>query len=218
MKSGITMTAGRLKTILFIGLVLLFIAGGVSIAYAFQQLRTFNQHVNTLEANASISNDDIVKLQQLKLSLSENAFAISKTHRIVAESMSYRYQDDIINDLTRYANAADVGIAGFAFSSSGGTGGTAATTSPSTTTTPTTPTTPAAGTPGTLPSGIKTTSVTVSLDSPVEYSKFMKLIQLIETNTTKMQIKSISLSRPAGASGSSTKVEPQDLQIEVNIR
>ena len=46
----------------------------------------------------------------------------------------------------------------------------------------------------------------------------MKLIQLIETNTTKMQIKSISLSRPAGASGSSTKVEPQDLQIEVNIR
>lgn len=214
MKSGINVTARRLRLLLFVCILTIFGAGTVALTFTFQHLKAFNQQVNSLEANASVTNDDVVKLRQLKKNLADNGYVIYKTHRIVADSMSYRYQDEIINDITKYADQSGIQISGFSFTNNTGAAGGSSSTGTAAPTTPTTPATSGSS----LPGGIKSVSATVSVTSPVNYSKYMKFIQFIETNATKMQIRSISLGRPADPNTPLTDIEPKDLEIEVYVR
>lgn len=100
---------------------------------------------------------------------------------------SGNYQDQTIKDLRRYADKYGLSISDFKF--------------------------------GTLSGNSNTTprySVGLTIDSPVQYSDFIRFISAIEGNVPKMQILDIHLSRPN--SGNADQVNVSKLDIGVFAR
>lgn len=200
------LTATTFRILLITSLALIAAAGVGGFFLAKKQLTEVATQVSSAVSEADASSDNLENLQRLKRELSDQKEVISRTSQIVAESQSYRYQDQIIADLTKYASEAGIKITDMDFGdpgqaatspSSAPSGGAAATANP----------TPA-------PAGVKSTSVSVTLDNPVEYSNLLRFVRLIEQNLTKMQISRIGLSNDS----SSEDVSSDALTIEVYIR
>jgi hypothetical protein len=118
----------------------------------------------------------------------------------VADSQSYQYQNQIIGDLNDYANKAGIAITSIDFVAD----------------TPAATTTPPAGTrtPTTIaPAGVKSTSVSITLQNPVPYDNMLRFIHSIEQNLTKMQISKIGLAK--GSSGNAVTSEILTIQVYI---
>lgn len=190
------LTATRLRIILSVSMFVT-IAIATAIAWlAYAQLRGLAVDVShtTLDANASQNN--IQTLQRIQQKLAGEKDVIERARGIVADSQTYQYQDQIINDLQKYAAKAGVAITNLDFTAS------------TTTTAP-----PAAGT-AVAPAGVKSTSASITLKTPIDYDALLRFLRSIEQNLTKMQISRISLSK--GTTGS--EVLSEVLTIEVYIR
>lgn len=166
-------------------------------AFADGQLQQFATDVSHVVIDANASQNSLTTLQKVKTMLANEQDVIARTDNIVADSQSYQYQDQIITDLNQYAGRAGISIANVGFG--------AAKTTPSTT---------PATLGGAVPSGVKSTSVTVALVNPVNYDHLLSFIESIEQNLTKMQISRVSISK--GTSGDS--VSSDVLTIEVFVR
>lgn len=202
MKKPSSMTATRLRLILSVSLfAILLITGGV-IFYIDQQLQAYAISVSHSVIDANASQDSVSTLQKIQQTLNDDKDIITKTNNIVADSKSYQYQDQIINDINGYAAQSGISITNIDF--------------PSTATTPTAgATSPTAGitTPTVAPTGVKSTSVEVTIKNPVGYSNFLQFIHAIENNLTRMQIQKISLSK--GSDGTSVSSDVLTLQVYV---
>lgn len=199
------MSAKVLMIVLAATMVLLILAGVGGFLFMISKLESFAEETNRLETEASAGDANLNVLQSLKATIESERELIDKTHQIVAESQSYQYQDDIIKDISAYANQSGLTVTGYIFS-----GGAAATT--------TAPSAPAIADPSTLTTGdlaggVKSTSVDISLKTPAPYTNIMKFVQKIEQNVTKMQIANLALSRTEGS-----QVDLPSLQIQVYIR
>ena len=150
------------------GLIILFVAG---IALASWQLQIFLSNemaaTNSLKQKAAQSNNDLAQAQLLKNNMALRTEEINRAAAVVAESKTYQYQDQIINDLTRYASTAGITILEFNFP------------------------TVSAATVNTV--GLKSINATITLQTPVRYDKFLIFTKLIEQNLTKMQITDLSV-------------------------
>lgn len=195
------LTATRLRMILSASLVVITII--ISIGFYFMQsyLYTIAVDVSHKTEDASTSGNDIATWQRLKQQLADDEATIQRTASIVADSKSYEYQDQIIQELNTYAARAGVSINSYTFAAStGGAGSSSATGS-------------APLTASTI-SGLKSTTVSISLASPTKYKRLMTFIHSIEQNLTKMQLGSISLSKGVAAD----EVSINTLEIEVYIK
>lgn len=201
MKKG-TLTATVLRLILTISL---FAIGGIGVAVfsiADKTLKGTAVATSHSVADASASQNNLQNLQKLQQDLINKKDVVTRAESIVAESRSYQYQNQIINDLNGYASRAGLSIITIDFGAAGTGAGKA-----------TTPTTPAPST--TAVNGVKSTFVSITLKNPVDYINMLKFIKSIEQNLTKMQISSIGLSQSAdGKPGVSSDV----LSIEVYIK
>jgi hypothetical protein len=190
------LTATKLRLILSVSLgVITLIAAGI-FTYANDQLRQLAIEVNHKTVDANASQNNLAILEKVQDILQNEKNVVERARSIVADSKSYQYQDQIITDLNDFAAKNGVSITNVAFTS---------TTAGSTPTAPTVA--PVAG--------LKSTSVTVTLKTPVNYNNLLRFLASIEQNLTKMQVSKVSLSR-----GSTTGVDitSDALTIEVYIR
>lgn len=119
--------------------------------------------------DATISVDELRKAQNLQVYLETHKADVEKAATVVAETKTYQYQNQIVEDVNRYAAVAGVTVLGFNFPAQGTTAAPAGKTS------------------------IKTLQATVTLQNPVPYTNYLRFLKLIEQNLTKMQITDISI-------------------------
>lgn len=195
------LSAANLRIVLILSMVLLIVAAAVGFWFVRGQLDAFAIKVHDDNHKADVSSNDIAKLKTLEQDLADDVVAVKRTKNIVADATGHLYQDQIVDDITKYATSAGVAITGFTFNESEDPAVAAA--APTTT----------SGAP--LPAGLKTTSAVVAIESPVDYTALMNFIHSIETNLTKMQLAGVSIGKQ---SGSNTEVTVSPLTIEVYTR
>ena len=198
------MTAVQLRMILISTILAIFVLGGIGFYFVQSQLNTFAINVSHANEDAATSNNDISILQTVQKKLADDQGNVERTKKIVADSKSYTYQDQIISDLNAYAARAGITITGYTFDAGAGattntTGGTAAGTA-----SPATPTI----------AGLKSTTVSVTLKAPTKYENLLNFVHSVEQNLTKMQVSGISLTKGQSSADVSTNV----LSIEVYIQ
>lgn len=159
----------------FMALIVIMIAGIVGIVILAQQFMAqqalATDHYRT---DAELAQEELVRLQQLKTTLAQDKDIIDKTARIVSASQEYQFQDQVVKDVTAYANKYGVDIISFDFGTKPGSapqGNAAATGSSSQT----------------------KTIVSVQLGNNIPYPSFLQFLKAIENNITKMQLTGILL-------------------------
>lgn len=206
------LTPVRLRLIL-VGCLLLLIAIGITLFIVGNgMIRKYSQEAQAVAATAEAGGTTVQDLQKTKLLLSQNADTVKRASQIVAESTSYVYQDQIINDINNFATSAGLVVTSITFADTK-VAATAATPAP--TAGATTPGT-AAATPA-APTGVKSTTASVTLRNPVDYGALLKFIHSVQSGLFKMRISEVSLS-PASGSKNSNEVTSNVLNIEVYIR
>lgn len=187
MKSKLPLASNpiNVRLMLIVGSVLVLALTVALIVLSRNYLNDYASKVATITAEAENTNQTLVALTKAQDDLANQKEAVSKAKRIVAESKQYQYQNQIINDLTAYANEANIPISSFLFGGSDQvspeSGG--AEEKPA----------------GQTVAGLKTTQVTISLPSQVLYKDLLDFLSMIENNATRMQIQGLIIS-PAGSS------------------
>lgn len=199
------MTPTKFRVILCISIALLLIAAIAGFVFFRTMLLNYAMEVNKSAQQASISTNDVATLERLKDEMEDNKVAVTRANNIVADSKSYQYQNQIINDLTVYAKAAGVGVSSYSFIDDSAA---ATPTGQAATDTSTPP-------PAQDSTGLKSTKVSISLKNPANYKSIMKFIHSIERNLTKMQLSGVSL---AGTPETKDEISVNPLTIEVYIR
>ncbi len=228
MTNPITVSATRLRLVLFIGMALAVTAIVALVIFGVRYLDGYAAEVNETVYQSSTSNERLALIRLQADELDKNRAVAERARQIVAESKTYMYQDVIIRDLQSFADKAGIRIVNFNFINTDSSDNTAQAPADSANPAgadaapdgaPPSPDGPALADPsvglGEPVSQLKSTTVNITLDNPVNYRNLLQFIHYIEQNLTKMQISSISLS---GATESSSQVTTDSLTIEVYIR
>ena len=104
-------------------MVLLFSAGGGIFYLGYTQLSTIAADVGEQVATAKQSESTIQRLEALQSELESKKDVVSRVSQVTADSQNYAYQDRLVNDLTIYANRANLTIKNISFSSQTTAGG-----------------------------------------------------------------------------------------------
>lgn len=201
------LSATRLRAILISTILVGILIIGAGFYFIQAHLHSFAVEVSHANEDAATSDSDVATLERLKEQLEEDEATIERTQKIVADSKSYEYQDQIITDLNAYAARAGVAITSFTFASSDQTkraGTSSSSTAPNASTSIAKKST----------AGLKSTTVSVTLATPTGYNNLMNFVHSIEQNLTKMQLASLSLTKGAG----NNEVSINTLEIEVYIK
>ena len=205
MKNLFSSSAAGLRIALSGVLILTLALIGGGFYFAQHTLRSYAQETSILNSQANASTQNLSTLRALEQYLKEHDSDLKRASDVVAESNQYKYQDEIVSDISSFAASSGVTVTSFAFS-------TATQTTPAT---PATPLVPGA-TPTTVPVSVTPTTATVTLAQPIKYKNLLNFIHKIEQNVTRMQIASISLTRSDGGGDGSVSVNA--LNIEVYLR
>lgn len=201
MKKGLTASSARIVLALFLLIILAAMVAGSYFAYSF--LSTTSKEVADMQTEASAVDMKIQNLLKLKDQLEKNPVATKKAEQIVAESKSYQYQNQIINDLSIYAAKANVPIQSFTFQDSSTSSAKSSSSSSQTT----------AKKPTSV-SGLKSITVSIQLGDKVPYNNLLHFLYLVENNVTRMQISGVSISRGEQRG----EVSAQSLELGVYVR
>lgn len=222
MTNPVTQSATKLRISLSIALGLSMIAIISAVIFGVGWLDRYAAEVNAVAYEAQVSDSRLDTMRSESAQLERFSEAADRAKRIVAESQDYVHQDLIIRDLEGFARNADIRIQSYDFTaeSSESAANQAPQQTPSAGTSPTsapgatddvtgTTSAPAAPAP-------RSTSVSISIDDPVNYVNLLRFMHQIEQNLTKMQIANITLNS-SGDDGAS-QVSSGGLTIEVYIR
>ena len=144
----------------------------------------------TASAASGNTNTDTAKSLQLKIEAAEPA--IAKADALYSTESSY--QNQMTTDITAYALNANIKISGYTFGTKS-----VATTTPNS---------------EKSLSDNGTSSMTLSLENPVQFASLMRFLQSIETNIPKMQITNLKITK--GANSGFVTVDP--IIIEAYIK
>lgn len=133
-----------------------------------------------MRTDISLTQENVVKLQQLQTILANNKDSVDRARNFVSTLQDFSYQDRVVEDLSAYAALAgpDVKITNFTF------------TDPNKK--PTTSSSTKKKKPVTIP-GVRVLDATATLNSPVSYNNFMRFLRAIEQNLTKIQVTGITI-------------------------
>lgn len=208
------LNASTLRLLLALSIVALLAVGVGLFVFAFQKLKESATDVQTINAQAASSSDNLTALRTLETKLGESAQSIQRAKDIVAESKSYEYQDKIIADLEAYAVASRLSVSSYSFAAGEGSaasGGAPVTPAPATPAPAAAPGAAATPAPAT---GLKSTTISLALAGGSNYENLMTFINYIEQNLTKMQLSGVSLTRD----DQTNAITSGELTIEVYIR
>src|SRR3990167_4980672 len=173
MKKATRLSAQRLRLLLIASIVAVVAITSVGFYFVRIQLMDYAESVHISTLTAQTSDKNVANLEILKTKLAQDTDTVERTGRVVADSKSYAYQDQIIKDLNQYASKAGITISGYTFG--------AATTG--------------ATTPAPAPAAPKSITASVNVKSPTSYAKLMNFVHLVEQNLTKMQLSGISMTK-----------------------
>ena len=212
MSKKFTLTATNLRIILAVSLVAITAIGAGGFALAYNWLDGFAADASTVASQAAASESELQELSQTEKMLKTQHHAVERASKIAAESKSYQYQDQIINDLNDFARKAGITIADITFADNNAKGGSSSSSSSSAS---------SSGKTGTsLPAiaGLKATTASVTVKNPVEYRKLLTFMYLVEQSLTKMRIANVDLSRSTAQGQAPDSITSNTLTIEVYLR
>lgn len=214
MTNPITTSAPRLRLALSITLALLVIICAAATVAGLSYIKKFSQEVSEIVKTADSSSERIDAIKQQLAEYDRLSDAVDLAGQVVAKRESYQYQNSAYRDLLAIANRAGVTIEQYAFESgdtSQASGKSAATPDAEPETSSTVSDSSGSG------SSLKPVNITITLQNPVNYKRFLNFLYYIEQNLTKMQIKSISLSSANSEDGPDA-VNTDSLTVEVYTR
>ena len=198
--------AVTMRIVFALSLVLILVGMGGVVYFGYTMLQGTAEEVSKIQTEAKAVDAKVQNLARLEKEMEKYKDSVAKAQQLVAETQQYQYQNQIIKDLTAYANKSGVGIAGFTFTS--GSAGAKSNSGSS-------------GTSGTNNSsgsnsavGPKSMKVSVRLNEKTDYMALLRFMHLIEQNLTRMQIASVSMSKTEGTG----QVNTQTLEVEVYVR
>ena len=198
--------AVTMRIVFALSLVLILVGMGGIVYFGYTMLQGTAGEVSKIQTEAKAVDAKVQNLARLEKEMEKYKDSVAKARQLVADTQQYQYQNQIINDLTAYANKSGVGIAGFTFTS--GSAGAKSNSGSS-------------GTSGTNNSsgsnsavGPKSMKVSVRLNEKTDYMALLRFMHLIEQNLTRMQIASVSMSKTEGTG----QVNTQTLEVEVYVR
>lgn len=212
MSKKFTLTATNLRIILAVSLVVITAIGAGGFALAYNWLDGFAADASTVASHAAASESELQELSQTEKMLKTQHHAVERASKIAAESKSYQYQDQIINDLNDFARKAGITISDITFADDNAKGGSSSSSSSSAS---------SSGKTGTsLPAiaGLKATTASVTVKNPVEYRKLLTFMYLVEQSLTKMRIANVDLSRSTAQGQAPDSITSNTLTIEVYLR
>ena len=209
MSKKFTLTATNLRIILAVSLVVITAIGAGGFALAYNWLDGFAADASTVASQAAASESELQELSQTEKMLKTQHHAVERASKIAAESKSYQYQDQIINDLNDFARKAGITISDITFADDNAKGGSSSSSSSSSSKTGTS-----------LPAiaGLKATTASVTVKNPVEYRKLLTFMYLVEQSLTKMRIANVDLSRSTAQGQAPDSITSNTLTIEVYLR
>ncbi len=205
------LTATKLRIVLFAAVVAVVLLQ-VGLIFAGQHvISNYGKDVSSAVSIASSDEKTLHELENINTVLKTQRTTVEKSQKIIADkSNPYQYQNQIINDITAYANKAGITITGYAFEDN-------TTAAPNGAATPSQPAaatgTPAAQGPA-LPSGVTPLTVTIDLGVGASYESLYTFLALLEGNLLHMELQGLTLSRSTGQDGASG-VAPSNLTIQV---
>lgn len=202
------MSAAGLRTALGVALVLLIAAGIGAYLFGYSQVSKYSAEVQTKKAEAEASKSIISNLIQVQKQLITQSDMVDKASGLVAQAEYFKYQDQIINELSDYANLAGIEIENINF---------ADTSTGTATTTPPAAGAPATGTATTTVPGVKAVTASIAISNPVRYADIMQFLNYLEQSLFRMSILSVSMSRAESESGQSM-VNSDVLTLEVYVK
>lgn len=209
MSKKFTLTATNLRIILAVSLVVITAIGAGGFALAYNWLDGFAADASTVASHAAASESELQELSQTEKMLKTQHHAVERASKIAAESKSYQYQDQIINDLNDFARKAGITISDITFADNNAKGSSSSSSSSSSNKTGTS-----------LPTiaGLKATTASVTVKNPVEYRKLLTFMYLVEQSLTKMRIANVDLSRSTAQGQPPDSITSNTLTIEVYLR
>ncbi len=208
MSKKFTLTATNLRIILAVSLVAITAIGAGGFALAYNWLDGFAADASTVASQAAASESELQELSQTEKMLKTQHHAVERASKIAAESKSYQYQDQIINDLNDFARKAGITISDITFADDNAKGGSSSSSSSSSKT----------GTSLPAIAGLKATTASVTVKNPVEYRKLLTFMYLVEQSLTKMRIANVDLSRSTAQGQAPDSITSNTLTIEVYLR
>lgn len=183
------MKATTLTNVL-IGVILLVVVATIVANWQLQALLSSDiTTTNSLKQDANDSSINLAKAKNLETYMQLHADEVDKAASIVAETKTYKYQNQVIKDVTRYARSAGLSILEFNF--------------------------PESTSSSAQKTAVKSIRAEITLRNPVEYRNFIRFLKYIEQNLTKMQITNISLS---SNSDNPTLIDSPVVGLEVYVR
>jgi hypothetical protein len=163
------MTATKLRLVL-LGVVAVLVLGLGAGAYFVLGLLADRAHqTDHTKADADTTSTELQQLKSLEKQLEDQADIVSRAKEIAATTAQYKYQDQVISDISVYASRYGIKISTFDFSA-------AQSAKPDTS------------------GGAKKTPFTLTLKGPIPFVTFIRFLQDIERNLTKIQVTSLTLS------------------------
>jgi len=211
------LTASMLRIILIIILILLIAGGVTGFIFLRDALVKQAQEAAKISAEALSSQDKLQNLKDAQAMLAANEDVEQKVSRMLATSIQYTYQDEIIRELKKLGDSAGVKVTNIDFMS----------TTPVTTPTPTNPSTAAqpdgatTGTPAqgtSIPSNVKLTQANITISTPLRYDNLLRFIRFVEQNTMTMKVSKLGLSSAGESEGDQILVNCDVLTVGVYTR
>lgn len=170
MKSLGKQSAQNLRWVLLGLIVLGLVVGAAGAWYLNGLLATKVAATNDAVESSQVSSDNLERAQRLQVYLQNHKDEVDKAAQIVAQTTAYKYQNQIVEDVTKYANIAGVRIIGFDFPQD-----IASATVDKTT-------------------GLKSLTATIRLSDSSKFTGYLSFLKYIEQNLTKIQITDITIS------------------------
>lgn len=164
------LTAQSLRWVLLGMIALGLVAGAAGAWYLNSLLASKISATNDAVESSRVSSDNLERAQRLQVYLENHKDEVDKAAQIVAQTTAYRYQNQIVEDVTKYATLAGISIVGFDFPQD-----IASATVDKTT-------------------GLKSLTATIRLSDSSRYTSYLAFLKYIEQNLTKIQITDITIS------------------------
>lgn len=176
-------------------IALLILATGAGFYLLSGMLRAKAIEVNRAQIDAELSSNETIRLQKLQSELDRYKDVIPRAKELVASSKDFKYQDQVIRDITTLANRSGITITGYTFTDGSGGPASGAAASPA----------PAAGGPAGSAAGgaaaspaAKKVTMTITMKSPIAYDSYLLFLRRIELNVMRLQVTGINLSPDPG--------------------